>query len=100
MAQGFSVSAFAGKISVTAECISHWRQVKKEFSEAVKRGTQKRILFWEGRLPGTSGKDAVPTIFALKNIDPENWKDRHETAVTGSLAGGLALEIAKALAKK
>lgn len=100
MSQGLSSSSFAGVIGVSIERISDWKERISAFREAFKRGEGLRILYWEKKLPGTSGKDAVPVIFALKNIDPEHWKDRHETALNVGVADGLGAEIAKALAKK
>ena len=83
MSTGLSLTAFAGEIGVSRETVNEWRRVHPEFSAAVKIGQAKRALVWEQKLMSAGiGPHVTSTIFALKNIDPDEWRDRHEVAHT------------------
>lgn len=87
MGLGFSLTAFAGEISVARSTINEWMGEHPEFSEATKIGQAKRTQRLEGTLlAGESGPKVTAHIFALKNADPEGWRDKvvqeHEGEVT------------------
>jgi hypothetical protein len=77
---GISVTAFAGVVGVDVDTIKEWRKVHPEFSAACHRAKGARILWWELKL-GRSRKGAETTasIFALKNVAPDEWRDIRHT---------------------
>ena len=74
--EGISLTAFAGFIGVSRQSIYEWIGLHSEFSDACSRAKAMRLLWWERKL-GRSTKGAVTTasVFALRNIDPEEWRD-------------------------
>lgn len=87
MGTGLSLTAFAGQIGVARSTINVWMAEHPDFSEAVKVGTAKRVLYLERRLlDGEIGPRVTSHIFALKNADPEEWRDKIETHHSGELA--------------
>lgn len=79
MATGLSLTAFAGEIGVSRDTVNEWQRVHPEFSDAVKVAKAKRTLALErGMLTAESGPAVTARIFALKNADPEEWRDRKE----------------------
>ena len=79
MGTGLSLTAFAGHIGVARSTINEWMNAHPQFSEAVKIGTAKRVAYLERRLlDGEIGPRVTSHIFALKNADPEEWKDKRE----------------------
>ena len=74
--EGVSLTAFAGVIGVSRASIYEWIGQHSEFSDACSRAKAMRLLWWERKL-GRSTKGAVTTasVFALRNIDPEEWRD-------------------------
>lgn len=90
MNEGLSLSAFAGDISVSRSTINEWMGVHPEFSEAVRVGKMKRTAALErGMLAAGSGPAVTARMFALKNADPEEWRDKREHEHSGP--GGASL---------
>lgn len=88
MSAGASITSFAAEIDVDRSTITEWANVHPEFSTAVKRGKAKCAAWWErkGR-EGASGDSPVnPTlvIFGLKNMAPDDWRDKRELDHTSS----------------
>jgi hypothetical protein len=84
--EGLSLTAFAGIIGVARSTINEWMGAHSEFSEAVKVHAAKRTLCLErGLLSSEQGPKVTARIFALKNADPENWKDKHEVEHSGAV---------------
>ena len=85
MSEGASLTSFAAEIDVSRETISEWSRVHPEFSVSVKKGKAKCAAWWErlGRT-GAMGGDVNPTlvIFGLKNMSPEDWRDKQELSHT------------------
>lgn len=76
MAQGVSLTGFAGKIGVDKQSIYEWMSVHSEFSHAVSRAKAARVLWWEEKLMRARyGAQASASIFALRNADPSEWRD-------------------------
>lgn len=87
MAQGYSLTAFAGSIGVARSTINEWMGAHPEFSEATRVGQAGRTMKLEqGLLAGESGAKVTGHMFALKNADPEGWRDRQEIDHSGSAA--------------
>lgn len=86
MATGLSLTAFAGEIGVARSTINEWMGNHPEFSEAVKIGQAKRVRYLERTmLDGDAGPKITARIFALKNADPEEWRDKKEVEHKGGL---------------
>lgn len=86
MAKGYSLTAFAGEISVARSTINEWMGAHEEFSEAVKIGQAKRTASLEkGLLTEEIGPKVTARIFALKNADPEGWRDKREIEHSGEM---------------
>ncbi len=95
MAQGYSLGAFAGHVGVARSTINEWIDNHPEFSEAVSRAKAKRLLMWEGiglkvAQYGGSGGQATMTIFGLKNMGEDEWRDKQEF----EHSGGAELSVA------
>lgn len=83
MATGLSLTAFAGDIGVARSTINEWMGEHPAFSEAVKVGKAKRTAWLErSMLTAENGPQVTSRIFALKNADPEEWRDKTEVATT------------------
>lgn len=94
MGQGFSLTAFAGHIGVNRDTVVDWQKKFPEFSVAVKDGQAARTMYLEqGLLENEIGPKITARIFALKNADPEGWRDRHE--VSGPDGGPLQVVVQK-----
>lgn len=79
LAQGHSVTAFAGEIGVARSTVFKWADEHPEFSDALKTGQARATAFWEKILIGVArdGKgNATAAIFGLKNRAAEDWADR------------------------
>jgi hypothetical protein len=76
MAKGFSLTAFAGSIRKSRDAVYDWISAHREFSDAVSRGRAARTAALEGKLLGARyGAQASAAIFALKNAQPDEWRD-------------------------
>jgi hypothetical protein len=79
MAQGFSLTAFAGSIRVAKDTVYEWIKVHAQFSDAVARARAARVLHLERKLLSSrKGAETSAAIFALRNADATEWRDiRH-----------------------
>lgn len=89
MAQGASLTSFAGEIGVARSTINQWMEDHSEFSEAVRVGKAKCAAWWEkaGRqiVMGGGGPGAATlAVFGIKNMAPEDWRDKQEHDHTSS----------------
>lgn len=76
MAQGFSLSAFAGEIGVARDTCYEWMSRHRAFADAVSRGRAARTNWLEGKLlRSRKGAEVTAAIFALKNAAPDEWRD-------------------------
>ena len=76
MGKGKSLTAFAGSIGQSKETIYAWIATHPEFSDAVTRARARRVDALETRLlAATNGGHAATSIFALKNADPDEWRE-------------------------
>lgn len=77
--KGKSLTAFAGSIRVARSTINEWIDHHEEFSEAVKIAKAVRVDQLEDDLLSAEQSAKVTSrIFALKNADPDEWKDRQD----------------------
>jgi transposase len=76
MAQGFSLTAFAGEIGMSRDTVYEWMSRHAAFADAVSRGRAGRANWLEGKLlRSRKGAETTAAIFALKNAAPDEWKD-------------------------
>lgn len=98
MAEGYSLTAFAGSIGASRGAIDAWIGVHPVFAEAVERGRALRLRRWEQMgldcaTKGAPGSGAVSMIiFGLKNLGDEAWTDaarqEHSGAFNVSIGHG------------
>lgn len=85
MSDGFSITATAGEFGVPRKRLYEWAEQHPEFAEAMEIGRAKRVLKLEGTLldigNGKIEAPPAPAIFALKNADPDEWRERREPSV-------------------
>lgn len=89
-AEGYSLTAFAGSLGSHRDQLIEWAAKFPEFADAVKRAKALRTQRWETQAinisqNGGSGGQAVMTIFGLKNVAPEEWRDRVEHEHSGTV---------------
>ncbi len=103
MAEGFTLTAFAGSIGVSRECVYDWIDKYPEFSHAFKQGKAARQRRFEKELFTDSNPAKI--IFGLKNCAPDDFKDKQEFGVTDTagndaqLIVSLGAQIAQSMRK-
>jgi hypothetical protein len=76
MGQGFSLTAFAGMIGVSKNAVYEWIRAHADFGDAVSRARPARTLWLEQKLlRSQESTEIAATIFALRNADPEEWRN-------------------------
>lgn len=86
MGLGYSLTAFAGELGVARHTINDWMAAHPEFLQATRIGQATRTKSLEATLiAGETGPKVTGHIFALKNADPEGWKDKREYEVPGGI---------------
>jgi hypothetical protein len=87
MAQGYSLTAFAGSIRVARDTVYEWIKAHSEFSDAVARARAARVQWLETKLlRSRKGAETSAAVFALKNADPTEWRDVKHTEHSHKLA--------------
>ncbi len=90
LAQGHSVTGFAGEIGVSRATVFNWANEYPEFFDALKAGQSAATKFWEAILVSVArdGKgNATAAIFGLKNRAAEDWADKVVNEHTGKDGG-------------
>lgn len=89
MAQGYSLEAFCGHISVGKEAVYSWREKYPEFSYAVNEAFNKCRVFWEAAaingLFTEKGKSINSTVWIFNMKNRFGWRDQQSLEVTGSI---------------
>ena len=99
MEQGKSLTAFAAEIGVCRSTISNWMDEHDDFLVAVKKGMAKCAAWWEARCRQIAmGGDGNPTsvIFGLKNMAPDDWREKITQEHTGPNGTALQVNFVKA----
>jgi len=81
MSEGASITSFAAEINCARSTINEWMDKNPEFSEAVKVAKAKCAAWWErvGRQNAVEGGgNATLVIFGLKNMSPDDWREKQE----------------------
>lgn len=106
MSEGYSFSAWCGSLPVPYETARGWATAYPEFSESIKNGMVARTKKLEQGLLSQefAGPQITARIFALKNANPTEWRERSITEVSGLDGGPVETkspdisELARALA--
>ena len=86
MEEGLSLTAAAAECDVHRRRVYDWETKHPEFAELVQLGRAKRQLFLERRLMGAAdGPSVTSSIFALKNTNPDDWRDKREVEHSGGI---------------
>lgn len=93
MSEGLSLTAACAELGFWRQRAYEWAERHEELADALKMGKGKRVAFLERRLmkEDFAGPAMTGTIFALKNADPEEWRDK----VTNEQTGNVTVEIVK-----
>jgi hypothetical protein len=76
MRRGISLGGFAGIVGVSREAVYQWMRAHPDFADAVSRARSCQQLCWELKLVHSrKGAETAASIFALKNIAPDQWRD-------------------------
>lgn len=91
MAEGYSLSGFAGRIGLARQTINDWCDKHASFAEACARGKSARLYWWETKAlevaaTGGQGSQATMIIFGLKNMGSDEWKEKQEVAHSGAIS--------------
>lgn len=80
MAKGHSLTSFAGLIRKARDTVYEWIKTHPDFADAVSRARSARVTALETKLLGSrKGAETTAAIFALKNAEPEEWRDVKHT---------------------
>jgi hypothetical protein len=104
MTKGYSFESFAAITDTCKDTLYEWVKVHPEFSDAKKRATDKSRLFWEkvgienivnietmekdesGSFTAVKKSlNSAAWIFNMKNRFKDDWKDKHETELSGNV---------------
>lgn len=88
MKEGASLTSFAASLNVARSTINVWMDANPEFSEAVKAGKAHCAAWWEKVSRSNAvegGGNATLCIFGLKNMAPDEWREKQEIEHSGSI---------------
>ncbi len=86
MEAGLSLTAAAALCDVHRQRVYEWAARHPEFAEDIKLGRAKRQAFLEQRLlDAGDGPIVTSSIFALKNTNPDDWRDKREVEHSGGV---------------
>ncbi len=80
MAQGHTLTAYAGYLGVSRGRVDDWIKTYPEFAEAAECGRAAAVQFWEKeqKTAQTEGRSSAAAAFALKNLSPLDWREKIE----------------------
>lgn len=88
MSEGASLTSFAASIMCSRSTINEWMAANPEFSESVKIGKALCAQWWENVSRTNAregGGNATLCIFGLKNMAPDEWREKQEIEHSGSI---------------
>ncbi len=86
--KGYSITAYAGEIGVSRECLTEWGRVHEEFSVALKRAKAAAARWWEDKGRTVGEGDGGPgagtmVVFQLKNMAGDDFSEKVVNEHTG-----------------
>ena len=98
MSEGASMASFAAEIEVARSTINKWGEDHPDFSEAISIAKSKCAAWWEkaarsGALGSTVSASII--IFGLKNMAPDDWRDKQEIEQTSTVTNKPAIDYSK-----
>ena len=76
MGKGYSLTALAGELGQSKDTLYEWIATHQAFSDAITKARASRVAALETRLlSANNGGVAATSIFALKNADPDEWRE-------------------------
>jgi hypothetical protein len=76
MGKGYSLTALAGELGQSKDTLYEWIATHPPFSDAITKARASRVAALETRLlSANNGGVAATSIFALKNADPDEWRE-------------------------
>ena len=88
MSEGASLTSFAASVMCSRSTINEWMSANPEFSESVKVGKALCATWWEKVSRANAvegGGNATLCIFGLKNMAPDEWREKQEIEHSGSI---------------
>lgn len=84
LATGAGIQSFAREIGATKKLLNKWAKEHPEFQAALDKATACRCAYWEDQIIALSaaGKPTASAQWMLKNIDPDEYKDKTEVQST------------------
>jgi hypothetical protein len=100
MANGFSLTAFAGLIGTNRQTLSNWAGAHPEFLDAVTRAKAMQLRWWEERAHSVAQGNGGPgassmTAFGLTNLGDGEWRNRQDHTFAGPGGGPIRYEEVK-----
>lgn len=101
MKDGASMVSFASEIGVARCTLDQWAKDHPEFSGAIKIGKSACAAWWEKAARANAkdgGGNAALCIFGLKNMAPDEWREKQEIAHTspdGSMSPKPTIDVTK-----
>lgn len=88
MQDGASITSFAASIGVCRDTITEWGKAHPDFFVSVKAGKAACARWWEERLrdiarEGGATGQATAAIFGLKNMAPDDFREKQEHEHSG-----------------
>jgi hypothetical protein len=88
MREGLSLTAAAADLGFHRQRAYEWAERHPEFADAIRFGRGARVSFLEKEMLSSDvGPRVTARIFALKNADPEEWRERVVSENTGPNGG-------------
>ncbi len=97
MREGASLTSFAAEIGVARATLNVWMEAHPEFLDAVHAGKAKCAAWWEkvARANAQNGTgNATLTVFGLKNMSPDDWREKQEVEHSGGVTFQTVYEAA------
>jgi hypothetical protein len=84
MGKGLGLMAFSKNVGASKAIIKKWAKEYPEFADALDEAEAARGAYWEQELINCSntGKSAASAQWALKNIAPDDYRDKTEVVAT------------------
>lgn len=95
MREGKSLMSVAAKLGVSRATLNVWGEAHPEFLDAVARGKALCAEKWEEIALAnamTGQGNATLTVFGLKNMARDEWRDRQEVEHTGEGGGPVQIQ--------